>query len=444
MVFCSWGDDITPPQQALGWILDIYENDDALISGGQTIVYALHQSIGHLGIFVSARVATKEHEEFAQTMDLIDVLPPGLYEAVFLDKDGTTAGAELVSGDYVVRFEPRRLNDIRALGGNDEEDDRRFATAARVSEINQGLYRTFASPAVKAAVSEQSAAWMRRCHPHRARYELFSDKNPWMTAVARIADGIRSDRRPVAADNPFLALERAVSRGIADSLDRYRDLRDQACEAMFLNFYGAPAVQAAVGMRSDRTAVRWRLGRDVAREAANTAALAGLTQKYGKGGLVEASIRALLYILIGSEHPAADQRVFETLRRLHGSHPEFRRVGHVRFKETLREQFMMLWHDTDAAMAALPGLLPDPSERRELAFDAIRQAAESAGSLSGEAKRRLERIKELFTGTPIEPAEGATRAIAAAPEALRITSAKATRPAGRVRGRPKKGTVKDD
>ena len=34
--------------------------------------------------------------------------------------------AELVSGDYVVRFEPRTLDDIRAMGGNSEEDERRL------------------------------------------------------------------------------------------------------------------------------------------------------------------------------------------------------------------------------------------------------------------------------------------------------------------------------
>src|SRR3954466_4403559 len=27
IVFCSWGDDITPPPQALGWILDMYETE---------------------------------------------------------------------------------------------------------------------------------------------------------------------------------------------------------------------------------------------------------------------------------------------------------------------------------------------------------------------------------------------------------------------------------
>jgi len=65
IVFCSWGDDITPPQQALHWILDLYDHEDEIVAAGQTIVYCLHQSIGHLGIFVSGKVATKEHDEFA-------------------------------------------------------------------------------------------------------------------------------------------------------------------------------------------------------------------------------------------------------------------------------------------------------------------------------------------------------------------------------------------
>ena len=44
----------TSPQQALGWIVDLYEHDQDIQASGQTIVYAIHQSIGHLGIFVSA------------------------------------------------------------------------------------------------------------------------------------------------------------------------------------------------------------------------------------------------------------------------------------------------------------------------------------------------------------------------------------------------------
>ena len=74
IVFCSKADNITPPPQALDWILDLYDSVDDIRAHGQTIVYAIHESIGHLGIFVSGSVAKKEHDQFASNIDLIDVL----------------------------------------------------------------------------------------------------------------------------------------------------------------------------------------------------------------------------------------------------------------------------------------------------------------------------------------------------------------------------------
>src|SRR3974377_1991002 len=90
VVFCSEGDNITPPQQALGWLLDLYKEVNEIRSHGQTIVYTIHEGIGHLGIFVSGGVARKEHQEFASNIDLIDILPPGLYEATFERKTDKT------------------------------------------------------------------------------------------------------------------------------------------------------------------------------------------------------------------------------------------------------------------------------------------------------------------------------------------------------------------
>ena len=126
VVFCSKGDNITPPQQALGWILDLYGDVDQIRAYGQTIVYTIHDKVGHLGIFVSGGVARKEHDEFSSNIDLIDTLPPGLYEAVFEPKTDETGNPDLV-GDWVMRCEARTLDDIRALGGNDVADERRFA-----------------------------------------------------------------------------------------------------------------------------------------------------------------------------------------------------------------------------------------------------------------------------------------------------------------------------
>jgi hypothetical protein len=145
VVFCSKGDNITPPQQALGWILDLYHDVDEIRAYGQTIVYTVHETVGHLGIFVSGGVAKKEHSEFSSNIDLIDVLPPGLYEATFEAKTADTANPDLASGQWIMRCEQRRLDDIRAMGGNNLEDERRFATAARVSEMNLTAYRKLSS-----------------------------------------------------------------------------------------------------------------------------------------------------------------------------------------------------------------------------------------------------------------------------------------------------------
>ena len=100
IVFCSKADNITPPPQALDWILELYEDVEDIRTHGQTIVYTVHPSIGHLGIFVSGSVAKKEHDEFASNIDLIDVLPPGLYEAVMVPKTPGQRAADLIGGDY--------------------------------------------------------------------------------------------------------------------------------------------------------------------------------------------------------------------------------------------------------------------------------------------------------------------------------------------------------
>jgi hypothetical protein len=248
VVFCSKGDNITPPQQALDWILDLYESVDEIRSFGQTIVYTIHESVGHLGIFVSGGVAKKQHEEFSSNIDLIDTLPPGLYEAVFERKTEDTANPDLVTGNWVMRCEMRTLEDIRALGGNDAEDERRFATAARVSEINLALYRAFVQPAIRAATSSPVAEWMQQMHPLRLQYELFSNANPFMAMVATMADHVRKGRKPVAASNPFIAMQENASRHAVAALDSWRDMTEMLAERTFLTIYGSPMLQAAAGI----------------------------------------------------------------------------------------------------------------------------------------------------------------------------------------------------
>src|ERR1700761_2149742 len=171
VVFCSKGDNITPPHQALDWILDLYADVDEIRAYGQTIVYTIHETVGHLGIFVSGGVAKKEHAEFSSNIDLIDVLPPGLYEATFEAKSADTANPDLTHGQWIMRCEQRTLDDLRAMGGNSADDERRFATAKKVSEINLANYRTFVQPWVRAFATPQIAEWTQKLHPLRGGYD---------------------------------------------------------------------------------------------------------------------------------------------------------------------------------------------------------------------------------------------------------------------------------
>nr|WP_243067663.1 DUF3141 domain-containing protein [Candidatus Rhodoblastus alkanivorans] len=207
IVFASSEDNISPPQQALGWILDIYRDVDDIRATGRTIVYCLSHKVGHLAIFVSTKVGAKQDEEFVQMMDVIDCLPPGLHEMVLSPRPADVPAGGFVTGDWIARFEQRSLDDIRALGRNSPADDRAFAAVARLSDLNLSLYRTFMQPVVRALANQPTADLMRTLDPLRLSYTLFSDRNPWMRPVQKLAAEAAASRKPVPADNPFLALQ---------------------------------------------------------------------------------------------------------------------------------------------------------------------------------------------------------------------------------------------
>jgi Protein of unknown function (DUF3141) len=391
VVFCSKGDNITPPQQALGWILDLYKDVDDIRSYGQTIVYTIHESVGHLGIFVSAGVAKKEYDEFSSNIDLIDTLPPGLYEAVFESKTKDTANPELAPGQWVMRCEARTLDNIRALGGNDAADERRFATAARVSENNLALYREFVQPIVRAFVNAPLAAWLQQLHPLRLQYELFSNANPMMAPVVAMAEQVRNNRRPVAADNPFVQLQETVSSQVVDGLNAWRDMIDSLTERTFLTIYGSPPLQAAVGIDPAGTRPLRKAGKHPLYDELLQKRIAELKSRIPIGGLREAVIRAVLYV--GLARAAVDERGFEIVRRIRRTHGDMPLSA---FKHLVREQFYILLIDMEAALAALPSMLPADADARRQALDLVKQIMSACGPLSDEDNERMRRVARAF------------------------------------------------
>jgi uncharacterized protein DUF3141 len=392
VVFASWGDNITPPQQALNWILDCYPTDREILAREQTIVYLLHADIGHLGIFVSGRVAKREHAEIVQALDVIETLPPGLWEMVIEDKQPDAPHADLIPGRYVVRFEHRTLDDLRALEDT-RQDEQPFATVARVSEVTEGLYRTFVSPWIRPWITETGAEAGRRLHPNRMQYSLWSDRNPWMRPVKELAEVVRQHRRPVAPDNPFLTMERTASREIERWLDAYRDARDRSSELLFNAIYGSPGLQAAVGLRGSSADGRVASGRDEAHEALVAEKVAGLRARIDQGGLREGAVRIILYA--AGDDTGADTRGYRMAERIRDEYFAGDRLPGPQRRDLFKDQFFMLLLDEERALTTLPKLLPTRKERHA-ALDLARRVLSAKGEMGPARKERLARIEAIL------------------------------------------------
>jgi len=391
LCFCSKADNITPPQQALDWILDNYDSVDEIREHGQTILYCLHETAGHLAIFVGTKIAAKEHSEFINYMDLIDGMPPGLYEIVITKQNQGDVGTELLAGDFNVRIEERSLDDIRALGYNSADDEREFATVARVSQVNNAWYSTFIRPWVQAMVTPQLASTVLAMQPLRVKYTLSSDKNPMIGAIAPLAAEARTSRKTLQPDNPYVQMQEQVSDSMTSTLQALGQLRDHTQEAVFHAIYGSPVLQALMGLPSGNGRPRPKPGTSPDQQAALAATIERLRNRMTKGGPLEAAVRALLYIARGQR--SVDARSFEVLRRILKDHPGLT-LAH--YKAVVHEEWAMLSIDEEAALRALPQLLPATIDRRRSLFEKIRAIRTAAGALEGEAQHRLERVEKLF------------------------------------------------
>ncbi len=234
ILFASMGDNITPPQQAFNWVADVYGSTDEIKARGQVIVGLLHQDIGHLGIFVSGKVAKKEHAQIVSVLKSIESLPPGLYGMQIHEtrgRDGKPA--------YEVDFVERRLEDItKQLNRLERVDEKPFEAVATLSEFNQRAYELFAQPFVQSTSNEITAKLSRQFHPLRFQRWAFSDLNPWLQWLGPAAQAVKAQRQPAGADNPANAIQKMVSEGISASLDYYREIRDANSEAAFFQTYG--------------------------------------------------------------------------------------------------------------------------------------------------------------------------------------------------------------
>ena len=393
VVIASWGDNITPPQQALYWIADLYESVAEIVANEQTIIYTLDERIGHLGIFVSAKVAAKQHAELVNTLDLIEVLPPGLYEMILEEKTAEDVGADLLPGQYLVRFEGRTIDDILALGDG-REHEQAFETVARISEINEGLYDTFLSPWVRLWSNEASAEALRLMHPLRLQRFLLSDLNPAMWPVRLMAEAVRKDRRPAARrkrvrDQPSM---RSRSRSSRRSTSTARS--GSGCRS-------SPSRRSTTRPWSRRSPACGRPMPTPASRApathtpssCSTAKVEAIRTREEQGGFPEAVLRIML--AVAQAERMFDVRGFRLAQRIKQEDAALRHIPREHMKAAAREQAFMLRFDRERALAALPAMLPTEDERRK-ALDIVRRIGYADGEIRPEGAAVLARIEGIL------------------------------------------------
>ncbi|MCP4105724.1 MAG: DUF3141 domain-containing protein [Desulfobacteraceae bacterium] len=391
LVFASKGDNITPPQQALNWIASVYGSVDELKRLQQTVIYMVHEKIGHLGIFVSGSIAKKEHKEIIETIDMIDYLPPGLYEMVIEEIDSKPIPGGLK--DYNTKFVERDMKDIMMLddGRQDEED---FCSVAYVSEMNDRFYQTYISPLVKMSATDFSAELLRQLHPMRVSRYSFSDMNPFLFPFRQLAPVVKQNRRQVAPDNIFLAMEKTMSDGIITMLNCYRDIRDDATEYMFKSIYGNPMMKSLFPeTQKEKMCPSEIKEQEKKTEEKNQADKEKWLNAMEQGGFAEGIVRIM--VALADADQIIDQREYAVAEKIVMGSKRLRRVRTSEMKQMVKDQARILETDEEKALNALASLLPTPEERNE-AMEIARNIACADLTLRDEEKVLIEKIEKAL------------------------------------------------
>jgi pimeloyl-ACP methyl ester carboxylesterase len=349
IVFASHGDNITPPQQALGWIADSYKDVEEIKARGQRILYALHESVGHLGIFVSSSVAQKEHTAIVSTLKAIEALAPGLYEMTITDEIG-----EGVDKKFHVAFEERTIDRMMEQAGG-TDDPRPFATVARVSELGAELYDMTVRPLIKSMVTPHTAEWVNRMQPLRVQRYATSSNNPMMHGVEGLAETVRERRQPAASDNAFRQLEQAGADIVTQWWDGIRDIQDFWIESTFHWLYATPHAKS-IGAAKSR-----RISDAPQEDLRSLVEVQEALDRMEEGGFAEGVVRMLIF-LARSRGQIRRSRLQRSNEILEKTSP-FAEMKPKHRTRLIHRESLIVAFEPDGALETLPRLFRDYDEK---------------------------------------------------------------------------------
>lgn len=356
IVFASHGDNITPPAQALNWIVDTYADETEVEIRGQRIIYMIHEEVGHLGIFVSSSVAKREHSQMASTLKTIEALPAGLYEMIIEDQEG-----EGHAKTFTVSFAKRTMDDVVAATGG-RQDEVAFAGVARMSETLAEAYDLTVAPLLQAAVPPETGEMLREAHPMRSGRRGMASSTPGMGLVEAGAKHARANREQADPENPFLVAEKLWADMVETGWDMLRDSREAAMEMGFFSLWASP-LGFWYGTPNAHTRTR-RAPEDLR----SLPEVQNALRRIEVGGLAEGTIR-MLVLLADSRGNVRRDRLERSSQVLTGQKPFSDLVPETR-AAIIHEQGLIAHFEPNEALRTLPRLLRTASDRKK-ALEAV-------------------------------------------------------------------------
>jgi Protein of unknown function (DUF3141) len=224
-------------------------------------------------------------------------------------------------------------------------------------------------------------------HPMRARRYMVSDLNPVMFPFAAAAERVKAQRAPAAADNPFLAAERAMAERVGDAMDSWRDWRDAWTEAAFHTVYGTLAAFGVAEATAEEEVA------ETADALADAPAVRAALARIAEGSYAEAVVRMMI-LLARARGGVRRSRLARSQAVLTGEAP-FAEMTSAARQALIREQTLVVEMAPEEALATLPGLLAEPAERRR-ALRTVEDVAGPEEELGAPAQAMLARLREVL------------------------------------------------
>lgn len=413
IVFASHGDDITPPPQALSWILDAYSDEKEIEICGQRIIYMIHEQVGHLGIFVSSKVANHEHKGIASMMEMIEVLPPGLYEMDIEHYEGS--GKEKT---FSVDFARRSFEDLSKSIGDYRTDEKLFRAVHRVSEMQTLTYEQGLRPLVKAMSNETTAQLSRAMHPMRLQRSIWSSKNPLAVTTSQLNKTIfgkseekNSDsyvpdnqkkkptnpyeryakiklpaKESLNQDNLFLQVEKMFIDSVQITLDFWSGYQEMLSETLFFNIWSMPWLREyGKPVRSRRL-----MDKDTLHELPKVDKV--LTQ-IAEGGYVEAVIRIFILSNIVADNNIDRDQLLRLTEVLTEQEP-FKDLLNTDLAKIIQDQTLIVRFAEDKSISTLKQLIKSKDQRIKAMKLAYHVVGSHEDDLNPKTLAMLNRIKK--------------------------------------------------